>query len=406
MNLEKLLSFEQGRLKFFETLTKHPENWQQNPTPLSIVRKMLDKTFLDDKKILILFNIEFLQVLVEERKINPKNIYYIADNDLEYLSGIKIFKVQSYKLSDFTVPALKKLVTGIDMKFDLVFSNPPYNGNIDIKILNEIIDVADEFVVVHPSTWILDTKEKAKLFSNFKNATDKKYKSLYFFNGNFVFNIDIFTPCVITHIDKNHNGEIDVNYFDESYTTESIFDVTKFSDKWIPLVREFKNKISQYINDNNGNMWERFKDNKTNNWSEQPNKVLFQLPMGRGGTYTNTTAKILRDDFYTFYSKEISEITNKNCCDKVAFTGGTYYYFNSEIERNNFLQYLKSDFVRFCLSLSKLNKHYDRGEMELIPWLDFTEEWDDEKLFKEFDVSQELQDYIREFIPDYYGIRK
>ena len=105
---------------------------------------MLDKTSLEDKKILVLFNIEFLQVLVEERKINPENIYYIADNELEYLSAIKIFKVQSYKLSDFSVPALKKLIAGIDMKFDLVFSNPPYNKNIDIKILNEIFDIADD----------------------------------------------------------------------------------------------------------------------------------------------------------------------------------------------------------------------------------------------------------------------
>ena len=109
---------------------------------------MLDKTSLDDKKILVLFNIEFLQVLVEERKINPENIYYIADNDLEYLSAIKIFKVQSYWLSDFTLPALKKLVTGLDMKFDLVFSNPPYNKNVDIKILNEVLPIADEWVIM------------------------------------------------------------------------------------------------------------------------------------------------------------------------------------------------------------------------------------------------------------------
>ena len=46
------------------------------------------------------------------------------------------------------------------MKFDLVFSNPPYNSNIDIKILNEIIDVADEFVIVHPSTWLIDIKNR------------------------------------------------------------------------------------------------------------------------------------------------------------------------------------------------------------------------------------------------------
>mgnify|MGYP003350786463 CR=1 FL=1 len=129
---------------------------------------MVDKTSLDDKKILVLFNIEFLQVLVEERKIDPKNIYYIADNELEYLGATKIFKVQSYKLNEFSVPALKKWVTGIDMKFDLVFSNPPYTNNVDIKILNEIVDVADEFIIVHPSTWVLDLKGKSKLFNDFK----------------------------------------------------------------------------------------------------------------------------------------------------------------------------------------------------------------------------------------------
>jgi hypothetical protein len=72
-------------------MTKHPDNWQDKPTPLSIVRKMLDKTSLDDKKNFGTFNIEFLQVLVEERKINPK-MATVADNDLEYLSGIKIFQ--------------------------------------------------------------------------------------------------------------------------------------------------------------------------------------------------------------------------------------------------------------------------------------------------------------------------
>ena len=156
MNLHKLLSFEQGRIIFFETLTKHPENWQKNTTPLPIVHKMLDKTSLDDKKILVLFNIEFLQVLVEERKINPENIYYIADNDLEYLSAIKIFKVQSYKISDFTVPALKNLIVGLDMKFDLVFSNPPYNRGMDIKILNEITNHANEIVAIHPSISMIE----------------------------------------------------------------------------------------------------------------------------------------------------------------------------------------------------------------------------------------------------------
>ncbi len=84
----------------------------------------------------------------------------------------------------------------------------------------------------------------------------------------------------------------------------------------------------------------------------------------------------------------------------------TTFAFNTEQEMQNFIQYLQTDFARFCLTFFKNSQNLHRGELEIVPWLDFTEEWDDEKLFDKFDVSQELQDYIREFLPDFHGIRK
>jgi L-lactate utilization protein LutB len=56
--------------------------------------------------------------------------------------------------------------------------------------------------------------------------------------------------------------------------------------------------------------------------------------------------------------------------------------------------------------LLKNKSDLHRGELEIVPWLDFTEEWDDNKLFAKFDVSQELQDYIKDFLPDFHEIRK
>lgn len=54
-------------------------------------------------------------------------------------------------------------------KFDLCFSNPPYNHidkerkindrNTDLKILNVIHNYVKEIIVVHPSTWLLDKKK-------------------------------------------------------------------------------------------------------------------------------------------------------------------------------------------------------------------------------------------------------
>jgi site-specific DNA-methyltransferase (adenine-specific) len=113
------------------------------------------------------------------------------------------------------------------------------------------------------------------------------------------------------------------------------------------------------------------------------------------------------DDFYTMVMKNSDD--NKGIRQPNLNKPGNptpTFEFNTEAERDNFINYLKTDFARFCLSLLKNNGHLSSGEMELIPWLDFTEEWDDDKLFKKFNVSQDLQDYIRDFLPDFHGIRK
>ncbi len=401
MNLSKLLSFEQGRIVFFETLTKHPENWQQNPTPLSIIRRMINKTSLINKKILVLFNIEFLQVLIEEKNINPSNIYYIADNELEYLSAIKIFKVQSSKISDYSPSALKKLLTGIDMKFDLVFSNPPFTRGVDIKILNSILQDVSELIVIHPSTWLLDMKNKTKAYLDFKKSIDSKVLSLEMFNGNNIFDIELFVPILITHYNKNYAGNCNVKYFNEEYEVESIYDVTKFGTSWSDLVKPFFDNIQRYCNDSS-NVWQH------NKLAIDSEKFHCQLAAIRGTPVRSKNSnEMLLDDFYTMIMK--TPEANKGIRQPNLTRAGNptpTFEFDTENELNNFINYLQTDFARFCFALYKNNNNTSVGEMELIPWLDFTEEWDDEKLYKTFNVSQKLQDYIKDFLPDFHGIRK
>ena len=135
------------------------------------------------------------------------------------------------------------------------------------------------------------------------------------------------------------------------------------------------------------------------------NKFYCQLAAIRGHELRNDPSRMHQDDFYTMLMKDSAQ--NKGVRNiNVRKDGFIVFEFNTELEQNNFISYLKSDFARFCLSLVKNTQNIHYGEMELIPWLDFTEEWDDDKLFAKFDVSQELQDYIRDFLPDYYGIRK
>jgi hypothetical protein len=116
----------------------------------------------------------------------------------------------------------------------------------------------------------------------------------------------------------------------------------------------------------------------------------------RGTPYrgNNCNAEMLLDDFYTMVMKDSEGnkgIRNPNG----RIDGLLVWEFNTGLEQENFLNFLQTDMARFCLSLLKISQNSHYGEMGLIPWLDFTEEWNDEKLFKKFNVSQELQDYIR-----------
>ena len=126
-------------------------------------------------------------------------------------------------------------------------------------------------------------------------------------------------------------------------------------------------------------------------------------------------------DFYTIISNDneflkknkgqyskIKEFPNRK--GKYAFC---YFAFNTEEELNNFINYIKTDFVRTCLMLSKNHTNQFRGCFKRIPWFDFSDgkfnksprEIDD-WLFKKYNINNEIRKHIEEILPDYYNIRK
>ena len=301
------------------------------------------------------------------------------------------------------------------MKFDLVFSNPPYNDGTDISILSQNLKYFKELVVIHPATWLLDIKSSKK--PSFKTLVDKKVKSLELFNANKIFNgIHLEVPIVICHYDSSYNGETSISIADvdnhhslihtrkKNFEVSSLFDMTKFCAEW-ELVKPFYESVFSYCQNGN-NLW----DKRVINFSDlDHSKRHCQLtPMMNG--FSKGQSK-MADKMYSFVMKDESKnfgIRNKSIWDKSNPNKILYptYEFDNEQQIINLINYCKTDFARFCLALYKNSANMHRGEMTIVPWFDFDEEWNDEKLFEKFEVSQELQDYIREFIPDYHGIRK
>ena len=144
MTLAILSKFSEGRKKIIELTAKHiANNWQGNNTPYEIVERMIAKTPVRNKSILILFNLEFLEHLIYDTKIEPDHITFVADTPQEKMIAEKIYNVNSILITEEEFKNNK--LSGItNMKFDLVFSNPPYNRGIDLKILEEIKTFANE----------------------------------------------------------------------------------------------------------------------------------------------------------------------------------------------------------------------------------------------------------------------
>ena len=88
-----------------------------------------------------------------------------------------------------------------------------------------------------------------------------------------------------------------------------------------------------------------------------------------------------RDDFYT--------LCMKNPINNLGLRNKNMIVFLSEQVN---IDYLCSDFARFCLSLYKNNSNLHRGELTIIPK-------------QPIPISEELKQYIEEFLPDFYDTR-
>lgn len=371
-------------------------------TPRQVVADMLSQVEdIDQKKILVMFNAEIVEELVHAKKVKPENITFGVDmiNKARGVFVKNMYDVDTLFISKD--PASLLLMLG-QKKWDLVLSNPPYNRGLDLKILQVMLDakMATEYVIVHPSTWLLDQKGKKDQYLTFKSSLKGKLRSVKLFNGYAAFKAEGLSICVITHIDTNYQRKsVKVSLFGDTFSVETIADITKFGSNWLKVVKTFHSKVEVACS-SHGDVWSH------NEKHILPGRIYCQLAAIIGHTSEDGTVAV-KDDFYTLTMKDTQG--NKGIRQPNLSRPGNptpTFGFSVVTERDNFLSYINTDFARFCLALLKNSKNVAVGEMALIPWLDFTQSWDDAKLFAHFDIDQDTQDYIRSFLPDYYGIRK
>ena len=72
--------------------------------------------------------------------------------------------------------------------------------------------------------------------------------------------------------------------------------------------------------------------------------------------------------------------------------------FDDEQSANNLLEYLKTKFCRFLISLVATTQSVSKESFRYVPVLDFSEHWSDEKLNKKYKLTDDEIDYIDSII--------
>ena len=310
-------------------------------------------------------------------------------------------------------------------RFDILLSNPPYDNKLHEKFLYKYLDISNKIISIQPATWLLAKTKN-------KNICDK-INNCY---------VDIETIHASDYFDARLQQEITINHIDISKKKNIIYDNIQYDDIYNISVysndkylNEFNNIVKPlYTKDNLWNYIKRVPEEKwtgeykekhktkRDEYNEDENNWCIRFAHFVGDSSDNGK-KI--DDWYALFYNRPNVTDNmfgqyKNMITKtIKYRGYNkqfmeyYCSFNTKQEGLNFINYIKTDFVRSCLYLIKNSINILRGEMSYIPWFDFSDEHFskslreiDDWLFKKYNISDEIRKHIEEILPDYYGIRK
>jgi predicted RNA methylase len=145
-------------LQVFERVGKN--DMQNVFTPPRLIRRMLSRVnFMSNDKVLVWYNVELVIFLVREVGLRPENIYIYTNTQDKLILRNNGYNVIYQEDIDFD-----KMSKLINVKFDVVIGNPPYQKQVGPKkteaIWPKFVDKSFEICkeggyvsLIHPSGW-------------------------------------------------------------------------------------------------------------------------------------------------------------------------------------------------------------------------------------------------------------
>lgn len=333
-----------------------------------------------------------------------------------YLNDISKFKcdiVEKKVVTDAIVSNEDYLTMVDDRLFMFGLINPPYFGKSskDLQFILKLFPKIEEVLgAIHRSNYLLSGNETPNSVElEMRKLVEEHYTEIHLLDGNKYFSKyakkDMFpTPLALTSIFKRKSPDIVVTseYFDTSVPTTytSVSDINIHVNPIADRIRKKIQKINKVS----------LLDMSTRNKRYKNKKGYYVTFPALGGHPPKEFGKV-HPDCYALVTKE-----NEFNPEKVIFdnydnlpgkrdggTGKRGIWVGSKQEAYNLFETMKSKFYRIAFSFEKIGLNIWSGSMlKSIPYLDYTQEWNDEKLYELADFNDEDKEYLENFLGKWY----
>ena len=341
---------------------------------------------------------------------------------------------------------------GVNMKFDFVIGNPPYqesqDATSDKPVYNFFIDVAydvaDKVELITPARFLFNAGKTPKVW-NEKMLYDEHLKILYYEqDSSKVFaNTDIKGGVAITYHDSNNNYGAIEHFIPNQTLREILIKVRKQCDLSLSSVINSTEhfKLSQILHEENpdaiNQMSKGHQFDLTSNILDKNSSLFYENKPDDGNDYVRVygrqnNQRVMRYIKKTYlqpnegigkYKVVLPESNNNGTfgetlvnpfvAEKDVVTTQTFITMAFTDEKNNAnatLKYICGKFARALLGTLKITQHNKRETWRNVPMQDFSENSDidwsksipeiDKQLYKKYGLTQEEIDFIESHVKE------